>query len=134
MANGTHAAQILRALGHPVRLEILRVLVSEGEACVCHLEARLGLRQAYLSQQLSRLRSTGLVVDRREGLNVFYRLASPAIRRVLEAADGLTATLGTSADSRTTPETVRDQRERPCPCPRCQPVEQHVSAAVTASD
>ena len=79
------ASALLKALSHPVRLQILQVLAEHGEACVCHLECALGRRQAYISQQLSRLREAGLVVDRREGLNVFYRLADPAIPPLLKA-------------------------------------------------
>lgn len=78
-------AEIGKALGHPVRLQILQVLREE-EACVCHLEAILGQRQAYISQHLMRLREAGLVVDRREGMNVFYSLANEAIGSLLEAA------------------------------------------------
>ena len=77
-------AEIGKALGHPVRLQILQVLREE-EACVCHLEAILGQRQAYISQHLMRLREAGLVVDRREGMNVFYSLANEAIGSLLGA-------------------------------------------------
>ncbi|HLF81835.1 MAG TPA: metalloregulator ArsR/SmtB family transcription factor [Anaerolineales bacterium] len=79
------ASALLKALSHPVRLQILQALAEHGEACVCHLECALGRRQAYISQQLSRLRENGIVVDRREGLNVFYRLADPAIPPLLKA-------------------------------------------------
>jgi DNA-binding transcriptional ArsR family regulator len=58
---------LLKALGHPVRLRILQELRQQ-EACVCHLEAVLRQRQAYISQQLMRLREAGLVEDRREGM------------------------------------------------------------------
>ncbi|MRS04979.1 ArsR family transcriptional regulator, partial [bacterium] len=43
-------AQIYKVLTHPVRLAILEIL-RDGEHCVCHMEAYLGLRQAYISQQ-----------------------------------------------------------------------------------
>src|SRR5690349_29500 len=49
-------ARLFHALMHPARLTILNTL-RDGEACVCHLEARLGYRQAYLSQQLAALRA-----------------------------------------------------------------------------
>ena len=47
-------AEMMKALSHPTRLQILEVLSEEGESCVCHLENRLGQRQAYISQQLAR--------------------------------------------------------------------------------
>ena len=120
MANGRSAAEHFRALGHPTRLDIMQVLVAEGEVCVCHLEARLGLRQAYLSQQLARLRQAGLVVDRREGLNVYYRPASPAIRKLLEAGTRLETALGVGAEVRRPAGSSAHLGQQPCPCPRCQ--------------
>ena len=49
------AAQLLHLLGQAERLSIL-LAIGNGEACVCHLEAALGLRQAYISQHLMTLR------------------------------------------------------------------------------
>ena len=72
-------AEVLKTLGHPARLQIHEVLAEEGETCDCQMEWRLGLRQAYLSQQCARLREVGLVNDQRHGLNIFYRLAAPEI-------------------------------------------------------
>ena len=120
MKDGRSAAGYFRALGHPVRLEIMRILFAEGEACVCHLEARLGLRQAYLSQHLARLRLGGLVLDRREGLNVYYRPASAAIRKLLEAGARLETALGAAGDVRQVARASADPGQEPCPCPRCQ--------------
>lgn len=82
------ATDLLRALAHPVRLQILEVLVAEREVCVCHLESLLGQRQAYVSQQLSHLREAGLVASRREGLFVFYSLADNSVVPLLEASRG----------------------------------------------
>jgi len=64
------AGQLLRLLGQAERLSIL-LAIGEGEACVCHLEAVFGLRQAHISQQLMVLRDAGLVTDRRDGWNIF---------------------------------------------------------------
>ncbi|MGB7872971.1 MAG: metalloregulator ArsR/SmtB family transcription factor [Anaerolineales bacterium] len=74
----------LKALSHPARLAILEILRG-GEQCVCHLEAILGLRQAYISQQLMTLRDAGLVQDRRDGWNNYYRVIRPEIFNVLDA-------------------------------------------------
>ena len=123
MKDGGRAAGIFRALGHPVRLEILGILLAEGEACVCHLQARLGLRQAYLSQQLARLRQAGLVVDRREGLNVFYRPVTEGIGDLLRVGDRLEAELGDLGDALRASHIAGSKAPQPCPCPRCQGVE-----------
>jgi ArsR family transcriptional regulator len=74
----------LKALGHPARLAILEAL-RQGEACVCHMETLFGWRQAYISQQLMVLREAGLVADRRDGWNIFYRVVKPEIYAVIDA-------------------------------------------------
>ncbi len=78
-------AKLFKALMHPARLAILDVLRT-GEACVCHIEAALGYRQAYLSQQLMVLREAGLVEDQREGWNIYYRVIKPDVFSVIDAA------------------------------------------------
>lgn len=107
-------AEIMKALAHPVRLQILAELTRD-EACVCHLEAVLGQRQAYVSQQLARLRDAGLVVARRDGLNVFYGLANPVIGDLLVTAAELLPGNAAGDLSLLTTEPASD-----CPCPRCQ--------------
>jgi DNA-binding transcriptional ArsR family regulator len=96
----------LKALAHPVRLQILDMLRGGDEVCVCHMEAALGRRQAYVSQQLMTLRDAGLVTARKDGLQVFYRLADPVAAALLDAALGPPAPGG--------PEVLEN-----CPCPRC---------------
>ena len=82
-------AQIFKVLTHPVRIAILEVL-RDGEHCVCHIEACLGLRQAYISQQLAVLRDGGLVRDRRDGWNIFYHVVDPRIFEALDIILGMT--------------------------------------------
>ena len=79
-------AQIFKQLTHPVRLAILEILRG-GEHCVCHMEAHLGYRQAYISQQLMVMREAGLIQDRRDGWNVFYRVAEPRVFAILAAVE-----------------------------------------------
>jgi len=83
----TTQAEIFKALGHPVRLRIVMALRDGGEACVCHLEHDLGLRQAYLSQHLAKLRAAGLVSDQRVGSNVFYALAGGWVAELLSTLE-----------------------------------------------
>ena len=78
-------SELLQIISSPARLEIL-LLVGAGEACVCHLETRLGYRQAYISQHLMALRQAGLIDSRREGRYVFYRLLKPEIMPLIQHA------------------------------------------------
>ncbi len=81
--NATRASNFLKAISHEGRLMILCHLVS-GEKSVTELEQLLSARQAAVSQQLSRLRLEGLVVPRREGKAIYYRLADDRPARILE--------------------------------------------------
>ena len=81
--NATKASNFLKAISHEGRLMILCHLVT-GEKSVTELEELLSARQAAVSQQLSRLRLEGLVIPRREGKAIYYRLADERPRRILE--------------------------------------------------
>lgn len=70
-----------------MRLQILDMLRS-GEICVCHIERALNRRQAYVSQQLMTLRDAGLVTSRKDGLQVYYRLADAEIAELLHVLYG----------------------------------------------
>lgn len=81
--NASQASAFLKAISHEGRLMILCHLAT-GEKSVTQLEELLSARQAAVSQQLSRLRLEGLVVPRREGKAIYYRLADDRPRRLLE--------------------------------------------------
>ena len=69
--------ELFKAFADPVRLRLLNLLAG-GEVCVCHLHEALDLPQSTVSRHLAYLRKRGLVVGRKEGLWVHYRLAKPA--------------------------------------------------------
>jgi ArsR family transcriptional regulator, arsenate/arsenite/antimonite-responsive transcriptional repressor len=69
--------ELFKAFADPVRLRLLNLL-AEGEVCVCHLQEALELPQSTVSRHLAYLRKRGLVLGRKEGLWVHYRLAKPA--------------------------------------------------------
>ena len=77
------ASNFLKAISHEGRLMILCHLVA-GEKSVTELEDLISARQAAVSQQLSRLRLEGLVVPRRDGKTIYYRLADDKPKRILE--------------------------------------------------
>ncbi len=65
---------ILRALADGTRLRLINLLLAEEELCVCELTAALEIVQPKVSRHLAILRETGLVLDRREGLWIHYRI------------------------------------------------------------
>lgn len=69
------SAEIFKAMGHDIRLAAL-AFMQTGEKTVGELGAVLNLRQPAVSQILSVLRNSGLVVTRRDGKNIYYGLAS----------------------------------------------------------
>jgi len=113
MAVYDESAKLFRTLMHPARLEILDTL-RDGEHCVCHLEAALGYRQAYISQQLSVLREAGLVQDRRDGWNIFYHVVEPRVFDVIDAAQ---RPIGGAQKTQR-----RAVAAHNCSCPQCSPV------------
>jgi DNA-binding transcriptional ArsR family regulator len=107
-------SKLLSLIGQPARIQILLV-ISEQDACVCHLEAVLGTRQASISQHLMVLREAGLVTSNREGRNIFYHLEHPEVIGILRQAAELTGF---------THESIEALMIRPvqnCPCPQCNP-------------
>lgn len=108
-------AEVLEALAHPLRLLLLEAL-REGEECVCHLSTLLDKPQPYISKQLAELRQAGLVVDRRDGRRVYYRLTDERLRPLLDAVRALTGRA---------PLVGRRSLDG-CPCPRCSSQPQHL--------
>jgi len=65
---------LFAALTNSTRLRCLLLLLEHGELCVCELTQALEAAQPNVSRHLAHLREAGLVVDRRQGLWIFYRL------------------------------------------------------------
>jgi DNA-binding transcriptional ArsR family regulator len=106
----------LTAIAAPQRIAIL-LAIGTGEACVCHLEAALGWRQAYISQHLMALRKADILLDRREGRYIFYRLKDASLLDLITISARLS---GLSAES--VSALINTQVNPSCECPQCSPV------------
>ncbi|RUL85275.1 ArsR/SmtB family transcription factor [Tautonia sociabilis] len=96
---------LIRAFADPVRLRLLNLLAGGREVCVCHLHEALALPQPTVSRHLASLRKLGLVVARKDGLWVHYRLAPPRSdlhRTLIEGVGGCLAAV----------ELLREDRRR----------------------
>lgn len=103
-------SNFLKAISHSTRLAILDIL-RDGEQCVCHMEATLNLRQAYISQQLIVLKQAELVDSRRDGLNLYYRVVKPEVFTILDSLVSVTGVL---------PKKPKHKHANAdCPCPKC---------------
>jgi DNA-binding transcriptional ArsR family regulator len=78
------AADLMKLLANDQRLIILCRL-SDDEMSVSELGEHVSLAQSALSQHLAKLRAHGLVATRREGQNIYYRLASPTAQKLVGA-------------------------------------------------
>jgi ArsR family transcriptional regulator len=76
-------AGIFQALAHPTRIAIVELL-RDGEVPAGRIFERLGVEQANASQHLAVLRAKQVVVNRKEGNQVFYRLRDPVLVEVLD--------------------------------------------------
>jgi DNA-binding transcriptional ArsR family regulator len=81
-------ATIFKAMGHPLRLRLLRDVV-RGELCVSELGRQAESAQATISQHLAILRDRGLVIPERRGNMTCYRLADKRIADLIRRASQL---------------------------------------------
>jgi ArsR family transcriptional regulator len=105
---------LFRLLSDPFRVRLLLVL-SEQEACVCHLECLLGKRQAYISQHLMNLREAGILIARREGKYIFYRLKDNRLLNLIHRAAEITGSKLAST------HIEQSNALSKCVCPSCAP-------------
>ena len=78
-------AEIIAAVGHPIRLEILDFL-RNGEQCVCDVAANVGAKRSNVSRHLAVLAKAGVVECRKDGLRALYRLKTPCALRFFNCA------------------------------------------------
>jgi ArsR family transcriptional regulator len=100
------AADRLKALGHPVRLAIVRALAERSCCCCADVCSRLPLAQSTVSQHLKVLKDAGLVSFRRDGVRSAYVLNPAAfaeLRADLEGIAGLLGRAHSQAASASTP-------------------------------
>ena len=83
------AVTVLKALGHPVRLGIVRRLAAEPEICACDFTDVFAVSQPTISAHLKVLREAGVVRTRRDGTSICYSLATDALAQTLDRLAGL---------------------------------------------
>ena len=77
-------AEILKVLGHPIRLQIVLGLITQ-RCNVKKIWECLQLPQATVSQHLALLKNKGIIEGRRDGVEVYYQVISPEVERLIEA-------------------------------------------------
>lgn len=82
------AAELLKALAHPVRLCIVRGLIEQGHSNVTHMQECLELPQSTVSQHLQKLKLLGIVKAERYGLEVHYTIANDKAANLIRILTG----------------------------------------------
>ena len=77
-------SEVLKVLGHPVRLKIVAGLCTR-ECNVKHIWECLGLPQATVSQHLALLKNKGIIEGKREGVEVHYSVINPLAKKIIES-------------------------------------------------
>lgn len=77
-------AGYFQALSHPTRIEILQLLKSKGEMCVCEIVEKLKKDQSNVSRHLNALRTVGVVEFRGEGVRSFYKVKHKDVGKILD--------------------------------------------------
>jgi ArsR family transcriptional regulator len=79
-------AEILKAISHPVRLCILRGLVSNGPSSVGKMTICLNIPQATVSQHLAKMKAVNIISGKRNGTQVVYNLVNTSkIKELVES-------------------------------------------------
>ena len=63
-----------KCLSDPTRLDILKIVLAQGNVCVCEITEALNLSQPKISRHLALLRNLSILLDQRKGQWVYYRL------------------------------------------------------------
>lgn len=83
-----YEVNIFKALAHPLRLKILKKLCTN-ELCVCELNEDESFSQSNISQHLRILKDAELVVQRKDGLNVYYKVKDDHLIDLIKLADAM---------------------------------------------
>ncbi|MEI3894664.1 transcriptional regulator [Bacillus sp. SH7-1] len=84
MLNYEKDAEVFKALAHPIRIKILKELITRGACNVTQIVDMLGIPQSTVSQHLSKMKSQKLVMKNRKGLEVYYSAQNKTINSIVE--------------------------------------------------
>jgi ArsR family transcriptional regulator len=97
VADDEAAAERLKALGHPVRIAIVRALAERSRCCCADVCSGLPLAQSTVSQHLKVLKEADLVTFQRDGVRSSYVLNASAFAALRSDLDEIAALLDTAA-------------------------------------
>ena len=81
-------ARVLKVLGDPNRIKIIELL-RDGEHCQCDIIPFIGQSQPTVSRHLRMLEENGILVSRKDGVKVIYRISDPSVLKIVDLAASL---------------------------------------------
>ena len=81
-------ARVLKVLGDPNRIKIIELL-RDGEHCQCDIIPFIGQSQPTVSRHLRMLEENGVLVSRKDGVKVIYRISDPNVLKIVDLAASL---------------------------------------------
>lgn len=88
MSNFEKDSEILKALGHPVRLKMIFGLIKDEECNVNKIVEELNVPQSTVSQHLGLLKNKGIVATRKEGVKTCYKVVNKKVLDIIEILKG----------------------------------------------
>jgi len=88
MENEEIVWKIFKALGHPVRLKIVKKIIPK-EQCVCEFVNDIEFSQSNLSQHLKILKEAGILESEKRGMNVFYSLKNSKVAELINIMEDI---------------------------------------------
>lgn len=95
--------KIFKALGHPIRIKIVRSL-RNGPLCVCTINDNVDFSQSNLSQHLKILKDAGVLKSEKDGLKIMYSIKDEEIKNILDIAEQIIKNEVTSMNERLSAE------------------------------
>ena len=81
-------ARVLKVLGDPNRIKIIELL-RDGEHCQCDIIPFIGQSQPTVSRHLRMLEDNGILMSRKDGVKVIYRISDPSVLKIVDLAASL---------------------------------------------
>jgi len=83
--NLENTAEVLKVMAHPIRLKIIKSLIDNGPSNVGSLQEKFHIPQPTVSSHLGKLRRAGILISRRNGTEIYYKVENEFILKLASA-------------------------------------------------
>lgn len=87
----TRTASFLKVIANPTRIEIIGLLSSKKQLTVTQICNKLNIEQSLISHHLRSMRNSGILAATRDGIQVYYAIATPGVLDILKLANSYVA-------------------------------------------